>query len=332
MYKFAIIGCGRIAPRHAENIAAFGRLIAVCDTNHKKADLFADKYGAKPYYSLEDLLNNEKDVDIVSICTPNGYHAEHSIKSLQAGKHVLCEKPLCITSAAAWQIIETEKFSRRKLFVVKSTRFNPLLKQLQKLIVSKELGEVYSFQLSCFWSRPVAYYSEWRGKKFPDGGTLYTQFSHYIDALLWLLGDINTAKGFAGNKAHQTAIEFEDTGVVALQMSTGVLGTLNWSVNTYKKNSEIALTIIAEKGTVCLGGEYMNEIKYQQLDQPLVSVESNSSNDYGFYKGSMSNHDEVYKNLVEAFNNPAHPFTNAFDGLKTVEAIEKIYKAVNTSS
>jgi predicted dehydrogenase len=329
MYKFAIIGCGRIAPRHAENIIAIGTLVAVCDTDRNKADSFAAKYSAKAYYSIEELLAGEEGVDVVSICTPNGYHAEHSIKSLQAGKHVLCEKPLCITSAAAWQMMETEKFARKELFVVKSTRYNPLLQQLKKLVSTNELGAIYSFSLNCFWNRSPAYYTDWRGKNFPDGGTLYTQFSHYIDAMLWVFGDIAEVRGFAANKAHANAIDFEDTGAAALHMKTGVLGTLNWSVNTYKKNSEIALTVIAERGTIGLGGEYLNEIKYQQTDNPIVTGRTNGSNDYGFYKGSMSNHDEVYKNLVEAMDNPHHPATRAFDGLKTVEAIEQIYKAVN---
>lgn len=331
MYQFALIGCGRIAPRHAEQMKQLGKLVAVCDIDKEKADAFAKTYGARSYYSLDELLLNEKNIDVVSVCTPNGFHAEHSIKSLQAGSHVLCEKPLCITSAAAWQLLETEKFSRRRLFVVKSTRYNPLLQQLKALIEQSSLGQVYSFQLNCFWNRPHEYYSGWRGKNFPDGGSLYTQFSHYIDALLWLLGDIEEVKGFAGNKAHQHSIEFEDTGVVALKMKSGALGGLNWSVNTYKKNSEIALTIIAEKGTIALGGEYLNKVLYQQSEPSAFITDTKQDvNDYGFYKGSMSNHKEVYENLQVVLQNGAHPYTTAFEGLKTVEAIEKIYKAVNT--
>src|SRR5687768_8285103 len=105
MYTFAQSGCGRIAERHAENIVKTGILVAVCDIIPQKADSFAQKYNATSYYSIEDLMEQEKDIDVISICTPNGYHAEHSIKALQAGKHVLCEKPLCLTSAAAWQLI-----------------------------------------------------------------------------------------------------------------------------------------------------------------------------------------------------------------------------------
>ena len=329
MFQFALIGCGRIAARHAENIIKHGRLKAVCDIDKTKADAFAAQYAATAYYSIDELLQAEKNIDIVSVCTPNGLHAEHSIKSLQSGKNVLCEKPLCLTSAAAWQMIETEKFSRKKLFVVKSTRFNPIVKSLKQAIDSSKLGVIYSFQLSCFWNRPNSYYTDWRGKLFPDGGTLYTQFSHYIDALIWMLGDVQEVKGFAENFAHKQVIDFEDTGVVALKMQNGVLGTFNWSVNSFQNNFEIALTIIASKGTIQIGGPYLNDIKYQNLQMPLQLNEAlPTANDYGFYNGSMSNHKEVYDSLLSALRENKQSFTNAFDGLKTVEAIERIYKAV----
>ena len=329
MYVFAIIGCGRIAARHAENIVKYGQLKAVCDVVPQRADALAAQYGATAYYQIENLLKAEEDLDVIVVCTPNGLHAEHSIKSLQAGKHVLCEKPLCLTSAAAWQMIETEKFSRRKLLVVKSTRFNPIVQQLKKKIDAQHLGTIYNFQLSCFWNRPKDYYTDWRGKLFPDGGTLYTQYSHYIDALIWLLGDIKMVKGFSNNFSHKQIIEFEDTGVVAMQLESGVLGTFNWSVNSYQKNFEIGLTILASEGTIQIGGPYLNEIKYQNMKQPLY-VENNlpEANNYHFYNGSMSNHNEVYENLIDALENDKGSFTNAYDGLKTVEAIEKIYKAI----
>ena len=332
MYNFALIGCGRIAARHAENISKVGRLQAVCDVVPQRAETFSKAYAAIAYTSIDALLEKEAGVDVVSICTPNGFHAEHAIKALRSGKHVLCEKPMCLTTAAAWQMIDTEKFSGKKLFVVKSTRFNPYLQGLKKKLEAKALGQVYSFQLSCFWNRPSEYYTDWRGKLFPDGGTLYTQFSHYIDALLWLLGDVEQVYGFSKKFAHPQ-IEFEDTGVAALQLANGVLGTLNWSVNTFQKNYEIGLTLLAEKGTICLGGPYLNELNYAFPNMDLgITPEQRVANEYGFYTGSMSNHKEVYENLVHALNNDNHTFTNAFDGLKTVEAIEKIYKAVTAPS
>jgi UDP-N-acetyl-2-amino-2-deoxyglucuronate dehydrogenase len=330
MTKFALIGCGRIAARHAENMARVGSLIAVCDTVHAKADAFAETHKAKSYYNIDELLAQERAVDVVSVCTPNGFHAEHTIKSLQAGKHVLCEKPLCLTKAAAWQIIETEKFCRRKLFVVKSTRYNPILQALKKNLDEGRLGKVYSFQISLFWNRPDEYYTDWRGKLFPDGGTLYTQFSHYIDAMLWLFGDVAGAKGFQQNAAHRQSIEFEDTGAVAMQMQSGALGTLNWSVNAFRKNHEIAFTILAEKATIRIGGEYLNEVQYVQAATDLaLPAAQKAPNDYTNYHGSMSHHREVYDSLVSALSSGDKDFIGGYEGLKTVETVETIYKAIS---
>jgi predicted dehydrogenase len=328
--RFAIIGCGKIAPRHASEAARHGQLVAVCDIVKEKADTIASSFNARAYYSIDDLLKNES-LDIAAVCTPNGLHAEHSIKALQAGAHVLCEKPLCIHTDDAQRMIAAAKESARKLFVVKSTRYNPALAALKKAIAENKLGSVYSFQMNCFWNRPAAYYANsWKGDRILDGGTLYTQFSHYIDALLWLLGDIRSVSGFRKNFAHQSIIDFEDSGVAAIEMKNGIIGGINWSVNTFQKNMEVSLSIIAEKGSIAIGGEYMNKISYQLIDNFTLDIsEAGKANDYGFYKGSMSNHDKIYDNLVKALDDDNHPFTSASDGLKTVEAIETIYKSVS---
>jgi len=329
--KFAIVGCGKIAPRHAAETAKHGQLVAVCDIVADRANALAKSFNAIPCYSLDELLKKEKAIDVIAICTPNGRHAEHSIKVLRAGIHVLCEKPLCIHSSDALKMIEESKKANRKLFVVKSTRYNPALVALKKAIEENRLGSIYSFQLNCFWNRPATYYADsWKGDESLDGGTLYTQFSHYIDALLWLLGDIKQFSGFRKNLAHQHVIDFEDTGIMAIEMQNGIIGGLNWSVNTFQKNMEVSLSVIAEKGNVRIAGEYMNKIEYQLIDQYELDIPSGgNANDYGYYKGSMSNHDKIYQNLVKALHDDTHPFANALDGLKTVEAIERIYKSVS---
>ena len=220
--------------------------------------------------------------------------------------------------------------NKKKLFVVKSTRYNPALIELKKIISENKLGQLFSFQLNCFWNRPAEYYSNnWKGTIELDGGTLYTQFSHYIDAMLWLFGDMKSVNGYRKNLSHRESIEFEDCGSASLEMENGMIGGLNWSVNTFQKNMEVSLTVIAEKGSVRIGGEYMNKMEYQLMeDTNIIFENSGSANDYGFYKGSMSNHDKIYENLVLALKDDSHPFSYAFDGLKTVETIEKIYQTI----
>lgn len=329
MLQFALIGCGRIAERHAENIIKHAKLTAVCDIVNIRADDVAKKYNAKAYYSLDDLLLNEKHLDAASICTPNGLHAIHSIQCLHEGINVLCEKPLCIKTSDGEAMIAAAEKANKKLFVVKSSRYNPSVIQLKKIMEEGRLGNIYSFQISCFWNRPAEYYyNTWKGTLALDGGTLFTQFSHYIDVLYWLLGDVKNVQGIRKNKAHKGIIEFEDCGAVAMEMDNGVIGTLNYSVNTFLKNMEVSFTLIGEKGTIKIGGEYMNEINYQVIEgfDFIPDVQNNLPNDYGFYKGSMSNHNKVYENLLLALKDDAHSFTTALDGLKTVSIIEKIYK------
>ncbi len=325
--SFAIIGCGRIAKRHAEQIVMHGKLTAICDIIPHKADELAKLYQAKAYYSIEELLKHETALHIVSICTPNGLHASHSILALEAGYHVLCEKPLCINVEDGKKMIAAAEKVGKKLFVVKQNRYNPPVKFLKELILNGSLGKIYSFQINCFWNRPEAYYTDWKGSKGLDGGTLFTQFSHFIDLLYWFLGDVAAVKTTSKNFAHPT-IEFEDTGIVLFEMESGAIGSLNYTVNSFEKNMEGSFTVFAEKGTIKIGGQYLNELEYCKvagITQPDLP-KGNPANGYGFYQGSMSNHDKVYENLMIALENDKHEFASAEDGLKTVEIIEKIYK------
>jgi UDP-N-acetyl-2-amino-2-deoxyglucuronate dehydrogenase len=328
--KFAIIGCGRIAQRHAIHIQKNGALKAVCDVAFEKADDLGERCGATPYQNIDDLLSVEKDIDVVSICSPNGLHAEHSIKALNSGFHVLCEKPMAINVHDCGEMIKTAERSNRRLFVIKQNRFNPPVAAVKEAIESGIFGRLYSVQLSCFWNRNRDYYkNSWKGTKALDGGTLYTQFSHFIDLLYWMVGDIKKVYALTANFGHTDIIEFEDTGVVSLEFFNGALGTINYSVNSYGKNMEGSLTIFGEKGTVKIGGQYLNELEYQNIDgfEFKDLPDGNSANNYGQYQGSMSNHDKVYENLVDVLTKDSAISTNSYEALKTVEIIEKIYES-----
>jgi len=326
--SFAIIGCGRIAQRHAEHIHKFGKLIAVCDTVKEKADAMAKQYNATAYYDATDLLDREKTVDVVSICSPNGLHAQHAIQSLKAGFHVLCEKPMAINVNDCGEMIKTAERVNKRLFAIKQNRFNPPVEAVKNIIDEGKLGKIYSVQLSCFWNRNNDYYhNSWKGTKDLDGGTLYTQFSHFIDLLYWMIGDVKDVEAYTSNYNHQGIIEFEDTGVVILKFQNGAIGTINYTVNSYGKNMEGSLTIFGEKGTVKIGGQYLNELEYQNIQDYTIEnlPAGNTANNYGNYQGSMSNHDKIYENLVDVLTKNATISTSAFEGLKTVEIIDKIY-------
>jgi predicted dehydrogenase len=329
--NFAIIGCGRISKRHAEHISNQGNLVAVCDVVLERAEELGKAFNARYYTNVEKMLEEEAGkVDVVTVCSPNGLHAEHSINSLNAGYHVICEKPLAINVHDCGEMIKVSERVNKQLFVVKQNRYNPPIIAVKNLIDEGRLGKIFSIQLSCFWNRNEDYYkNSWKGTKDLDGGTLYTQFSHFIDILYWMFGDVKSVNGISGNFAHKDIIEFEDCGVVILEFHSGAIGTINYSVNSYGQNMEGSLTVFGEKGTVKVGGQYLNELEYQNIEGEKVDnlPAGNTANNYGKYQGSMSNHGQVYENVIGVLSNHEKMTTVAFEGLKTVEIIDKIYNA-----
>lgn len=328
-YSFAIIGCGRIAERHAENIKRVGNLCAVCDIVPEKAKKMGVLYGATAYNSIDDLFKKEKP-DIVSICSPNGLHASHTITALKNGSHVLCEKPMAISVQDSRKMIDAALRANKKIYVVKQNRYNPPVLAVKQLVEENKLGVIYGFQLNCFWNRPAEYFDDsWRGTAALDGGTLFTQFSHFIDLLYWLLGDIKGVTGWRSNNLHKGIIEFEDNGMAMIEMMQGARGILQYTINSFQQNMEGSLTLFGENGTVKIGGQYLNELDYFSVknEQKPVLPAGKKANNYGFYEGSMSNHDKVYENLLKALSNPDHTMVEASEALKTVQIIEKIYAA-----
>ncbi len=304
--------------------------MAVCDVVHTKADALANEYGAIAFYGIEEMLAADINIDIVAVCSPNGLHAMHSIQALQAGMHVICEKPMAISSADCAEMIMAAERANKRLFAIKQNRYNPPVAAVKKIIDEGRLGKIQSIQLSCFWNRNEDYYkNSWKGTKELDGGTLFTQFSHFIDLLYWMLGDIVHVKAMTNNFAHQGIIDFEDAGVVILRFANGAIGTVNYTVNSFQKNMEGSLTIFGDKGTVKIGGQYLNELEYQCIENYTIQnlPEGNKANNYGDYVGSMSNHDLVYDNVIAVLQQNAAITTSAYEGLKTVEIIEKIYAA-----
>jgi predicted dehydrogenase len=312
-----------------------GVLKAVCDIQYKKASDLASKYNATAYHHIDELLQKEKDLNVVAVCTPNGLHAKHSIMALNAGFQVLCEKPMAHNVHDCGEMIKAAERANKRLFAIKQNRFNPPVAAVKDAIDKGILGKIYSVQLSCFWNRNDDYYANsWRGTTDLDGGTLYTQFSHFVDLLYWMIGDVKRAYALTANFAHKQTIDFEDTGVVALEFYNGALGTINYTVNSYNKNMEGSLTLFAEKGTVKIGGQYLNELEYQNVEGfEFKNIPAgNKANNYGSYIGSMSNHDKVYENLISVLLNGDSISTNSFEGLKTVEIIDKIYQSAKQLS
>jgi UDP-N-acetyl-2-amino-2-deoxyglucuronate dehydrogenase len=327
--KFALIGCGRIAERHAEQMRKWGQIAAVCDIIPERMEAYARQDGSNTYISIDHLFAHELNLDLVVICSPNYLHAAHSIMALNHGFHVLCEKPLSISTKDAKNMIQAANENKKSLFVVKQNRYNPPVMALKHLITSGKLGKINSFQINCFWNRPDAYYKDsWRGNREMDGGILYTQFSHFIDLLMWMLGDVKSTHALTANYLHPQ-IEIEDAGVICFEMQSGAMGTMHFHVNAYRQNMEGSFTIFAENGTIKVGGKYLNTIEYQTLEGETIHTEASTAtaNDYGFYQGSMSNHHLVYADVVKTLCGEDRGVADGHEGLKSVEIIEQIYRS-----
>jgi len=260
--KFAVVGCGHIGKRHAEMITRHSEseLVALCDVKNKK-DLGLEKFTQEFYSDLNELLVEKKDIDVLSICTPNGLHSDQSIHALKAGINVLCEKPMGLTKDSCQKVIDTAEEYSKQVFCVMQNRYSPASIWLKDMIDNSRLGDIFTVEINCYWNRDERYYTKgnWKGSNFLDGGTLFTQFAHFIDLMYWVFGDINHVKDY---------------------------------------------------------------------EMPTLAP-SNKANDYGYYKGSAANHGFVIDNVVDTLKGRTTATTNAQEGMKVVEIIERIYEVRN---
>lgn len=333
--KFAVVGCGHIGKRHAEMIVrnSEAELIALCDIK-PASELGIEMFNVPFFRNIDEMLASKLDFDVVCVCTPNGCHVEHSLKSLSAFKHVVCEKPMGLTKASVEQVIYKSLQVSKQLFLVMQNRYSPPSEWIKEVVDNRLLGDVFLVQLNCYWNRDDRYYKKgnWKGTQDLDGGTLFTQFSHFIDIMYWLFGDITDIQGVFSDNNHQTLTDFEDSGLVSFKFINGGIGCLNYSTSVWDKNLESSITIIGSKGSIKIGGQYMNEVEYCHIDNysmpELAPV--NPANDYGAYKGSAANHHYVIENVVDTLKGRTSITTNALEGLKVVEIIERIYEVRNT--
>ena len=332
LIKFAVVGCGHVGKRHAEMILnnPGAELIALCDIK-PQAELSIEKYQVPLLNSLEELLQADLEIDVIAIATPNGLHAEQAMEALRAQKHVVIEKPLALTKADAEKVIFTALHHHKQVFAVMQNRYSPPSEWIKEMITAKSLGRINMVQINCYWNRDERYYKgdSWHGDKKLDGGTLFTQFSHFVDIMYWLFGDISNIQCRMTDFNHDKLTAFEDSGIISFDFVEGGMGVINFSTSCWDKNFESSLTVLAEKGTVKIGGQYMNEVEYCHVkDYEFQELRpANPPNDYGQYKGSAANHGYIIQNVVDVLQGKANISTNALEGLKVVDIIERIYQS-----
>ncbi|MEX0965949.1 MAG: Gfo/Idh/MocA family oxidoreductase [Bacteroidia bacterium] len=328
--RFAVVGCGNIGKRHIAVIDAEpeAELVALCDKDEERMKELGRNYSNVACYTSYQQLLAESNANIISICTPHGLHAEMSILAAQAGKQILVEKPMALNVADSTRMIEEAQKHGVNLYVVKQNRFNRPITLTQQALEEKRLGKVFMVQCNVLWNRHQRYYdeSEWRGRKALEGGCLHTQVCHFLDLLTWWFGPLKEAHTILDTFNHE--IEIEDCGVSALRFQSGILGSLTWTTCVYNVNYEGSITIIGEKGTIKIGGKYLNEIEFwdvQSYPLPQDVEYVDAPNIYAHYQGSSSNHNQLINQLVKQVIERRHGLVEGVEGRKTIEAIEMIY-------
>ena len=319
-YKVGLVGVGRISKNHIASIEKITNLElkAVCDVNPTTLSPFKGKVGC--FSNLTDMLKT--DLDIVSICTPSGEHAKQAIEALEAGKNVICEKPMATSTIDAIAMNEASKKSKGQLFIVKQNRFNDTVMSVANLINRGDLGRIYFISSNVFWTRPREYYTQapWRGTWAQDGGAFMNQAIHYFDLVQLFGGEVDVVSSFTATLERE--IEAEDTGSAQMRFKSGAIGSVNVTVLTYPKNLEGSITILAEKGTVKLSGVAMNEISHWDVKNVPPPENTNYKTDsvYGF------GHERFYYKVIDWIEGQKGPITG-FDGIKSLQIIESCYKS-----
>lgn len=328
--KFAVIGQGHIGKRHAEMLRRNPDcdLVAVCDVVPKDK-LGLNKLEEDFFSDMDKMFTSHPEIEVVNICTPNGLHAEQALKAIEAGKHVVIEKPMALHRQDCEKIIYKALQMHRQVFCVMQNRYSPPSQWLKEIVEKKILGEIFMVQLNCYWNRDSRYYKKdgWKGTQDLDGGTLFTQFSHFIDIMYWLFGDITGLQTRFCDFNHAGLTEFEDSGFVNFHFVNGGMGALNYSTAVWDKNLESSITVIGSSGSVKIGGQYMDKVEYCHIKDYVMPIlePTAPANEYKGYQGSANNHHFVIQNVADTLNGKTRITTNALEGMKVVDIIERIY-------
>lgn len=325
--RIAVVGCGRISERHFNAIEVHGndlQLVAVCDTDENVRNAVARRTNTPGYADLRTLLTRE-EVDLISLCTPSGLHAEQATICAQAGCHIMTEKPMATCWEDGLRMVRACDEADVRLFVVKQNRGNATLQLLKKAIDLDRFGHIYMVHLNVFWTRPQEYYDSaaWRGTWEFDGGALMNQASHYVDLLDWLIGPVASVQAMTATLARK--IEVEDTAVMNVRWRAGTLGSMCVTMLTHQKNLEGSIVIIGEKGTARLGGVAVNQVQHwefedrQPEDESVTQASYHTSSVYGF------GHPLYFKNVVDTLRGEVEPETDGREGLRSLELLIAAY-------
>lgn len=326
--KIAVVGCGRISKNHFGSIESLDsefELVAVCDNNPDVLEEHSTKYNVPGYLSFDELIESE-ELDLVTLCTPSGIHATHTIKAAKARINVITEKPMATKWEDGLAMVKACDEAGVKLFVVKQNRRNSTLQLLKRVVDEKRFGKIHMVHLNVFWTRPQDYYDRaaWSGTWDMDGGAFMNQATHYVDLLHWLIGPVEKVHAMTSTNRD---IDVEDTGVVNIKWRNGALGSMAVTMCTYPQNLEGSITILGEKGTVRIGGVAVNDIQEwkfednRDYDSEIENANYQTSSVYGF------GHPPYFQNVADVLRGKALPETDGREGLKSLELLISTYRS-----
>ena len=332
--KYALIGCGRIAVNHIKAVVNNNlELVAVCDIVPSQIDILFEKTGytgtPERYTDYREMLTRHPELELVAVATDSGVHAEIALACLDAGCHVIIEKPMAMSMADADAIIRKAEETDRKVTICHQNRFNLAVQRMRGALEHGRFGKLSHGSIHVRWNRNRAYYEQapWRGRWASDGGALMNQCIHGIDLLRWMMGDeIEEVYGQTRQQFHDY-LECEDIGMAVLKFKNGAIATVEGTVNVYPKNLEETLYLFGEKGTVKLGGTSCNNIDVWEFADPDPDDEQSrglqevTSNVYG------NGHTSLYADMISAIQENREPYIDAEAGRSALEVVLAIYKS-----
>lgn len=342
-HTIALIGCGRISFKHIEGFVKNAerlRFVAVCDSRIERAREKAKEYQASisdaavNIYADYQAMIADVHPDIVTIATESGKHPEIAIYCLEAGCHVICEKPMALSTADADAMNNAAKKNAKKLGVCFQNRYNEPIQKLRAALDAGRFGRVLHGAIQIRWNRSKAYYAEapWRGTWAQDGGALMNQCTHGIDLLQWMLGDAVRVQ--AQTRRFLRPIEAEDFGAAIVEFKNGAVGLIEGSACVYPTNINETLGVFGELGAAVIGGLAVNKIEtWRFADSDIIGDteervlnpnEKDPPTVYGF------GHAALFKDFIDAIEQDCEPPISGEKGKKALEIILAIYKSQKT--
>jgi len=292
--------------------------------------LVAERYGVNHYSTLAEMMESE-DLDVVSVLTPSGVHADNVVELAKYRKPIVVEKPMALTLDDADRMIRACDNSDTRLFVVKQNRFNVPVMKLREALEAGRFGRLVLGTVRVRWCRDQVYYDQddWRGTWAFDGGVLANQASHHIDLLEWMMGDV--ASVFALSKTALVDIEAEDTAIAVLKFRNGALGVIEATTATRPKDLEGSISILGETGSVEVGGFAVNKLIHWNFTSPemgdadvLQRFSVNPPDVYGF------GHKSYYDHVVDCIKSDRSPLVDGLEGRKSLELIIALYESIES--